>query len=72
MSFTQIYLAENEMDASIKKGLLESFGIKSKISPVNGKGGRYNPYFESFYGVYVEEEKAEEAKKVLAERNQEK
>lgn len=70
MSAVEIYLAKDEMEASIIKGNLESSGIKSTInpinndSPLNGLDGAQNiPY-----GVYVEKDMEEEAKKVLAER----
>ena len=68
MSFVQIHIARNEMDASIIKGHLESVDIKSIISPINNNSPLNSPWFPTQdipYEVYVEEEKVEEAKRFL-------
>jgi hypothetical protein len=64
-------MAKGEIEASIIKGLFESVGIKSMISSINNNFP--SPYSGTNatngpHGVYVEEEKVEEAKKVLSER----
>jgi hypothetical protein len=71
MSFVQVYVAKGEIEASVIKGLFESVGIKSKISLIeNNLPSRYGGTntINGPHGVYVEEEKVEEAKKVLSER----
>lgn len=69
MNFVQVYTSKDEMDAAITKGYLESLGIKASISPENRTFiSRYLTYPMGPHAVYVEKEKVEEAKKVLAER----
>ena len=68
MSFIQVYVAKGEMEALIIKGLFEDAGIKSKISLIeNNLPSRFGGVntINGPHGVYVEEEKAEEAKKIL-------
>lgn len=70
MSFIHIYSAQNEMEASLIKGNLESVDIKSIISPVNNNSplnGSWLTVQDIPYGVYVEKEKVEEAKRFLVE-----
>ncbi len=71
MAFIQIYVASGEMEANLVKGFLESMEIKSRIAPSNSylvQSATALATPNRPYGVYVEEEKAEEAKKILAER----
>jgi Putative prokaryotic signal transducing protein len=70
MSVIQIFSTQNEMEASIIKGNLESVGIKSEISPINNNSplNGLDSVQNVPYGIFVEENKAEEAKKFLAER----
>ena len=66
MNVVQVYSAESEMEASVIKGRLESEGIKSSIVPSlvtfynTSVQGTYVPH-----GVFVEKDKADEAKKIL-------
>lgn len=66
----QVYSAQGEVNASIIKGYLEDAGIPATITPDNNnfslslhvsKGPNVT------YIIFVEEEKSEEAKKLLAE-----
>lgn len=67
----KIYTAENEIDASITKGYLESTDIPATIAPSNSSLG-LNPQVNrgpvKSFDVFVEGDKAEEAKKLLEER----
>ena len=70
MSFVQVYLARNEMEASIVKGNLEGANIQTTISP----GKNHAPLTGSCltaqgipYGVYVKQDKVEEVKKILGQ-----
>jgi hypothetical protein len=65
----QVYLAQNEMDAYIIKGLLEGEGIKAFISSANNNiPARAIPTSKLPFGVYVRKDKEEEAKKILESR----
>ena len=63
----QVYIADSEMDASIVKGNLESAGIAASITSGNDNSNPYGAARGVFssYLVYVEEDKFEEAKKLL-------
>ena len=71
MEFIQVYLAKDEMEASIIKGLFESNGIRVSVSSSNSNSP--NVYLSNMhnvpYGVYVEEDKLEKAKEILAQKN---
>ncbi len=68
MNFVQVYKAKDEIEARLIKGLFESFGIKSMVSLNSNLLLGYVATTNHPHGVYVDENKAEEAKKVLAER----
>ncbi len=66
----QISSAPSEIEASIIKGYLEAAGIPATIAPDNnnfslGANGYNGPNVT--YVIFVDEEKAEEAKKLLME-----
>ncbi|HTE48411.1 MAG TPA: hypothetical protein VK675_00700 [Candidatus Paceibacterota bacterium] len=70
MNFVQVCSAQNEMEAFIIKGNLESVGIKSIISPINNNSplnGSWLTAQDIPFGVYVEKEKVEAVKKFLEE-----
>jgi len=70
MSAVQVYLAKDEMEANLIKGLLSSVEIESVMNPINTNEPPYR-YINAAtipYGIFVKEDEAEEAKKVLAER----
>ena len=70
MNFLQVYSAQNEMETSIIKGSLESVDIKSIISPFNNNSplnGSWLTVQDIPFGVYVEKEKVDVAKKFLEE-----
>lgn len=70
MKHLQVASANDEIEASITKGYLENLGIKSKIISINNNlPSRYSMVTNRPFGIYVEETKAEEAKKILKERN---
>ena len=68
----KIYTAENEMDASITKGYLESFDVETFTAPgENSLGGnpKVNRGPNVGFDIFVEDDKSEEAIKILAERD---
>ena len=59
----QIVTTPNEMNASLIKGFLENLGIKASYAPNAGKHGQV-----AACTVYCDEEKWEEALKLLKEQ----
>ena len=66
----KIYKVEGELNASITKGYLESFGIHTSIAPGSmslGKNGSRGPNVG--FDIFAEESEAEEAVQILKERD---
>lgn len=70
MTLVQIAEEKNEIEASIIKGYLESVGIEASIGTTNNNEilHAYNAITNVPFGVYVEEDRVEEAKRILVER----
>ena len=65
---TQIYVAQNPTDAHFIAGLLESEGIPAEIrgEPLFGARGEVPPSPSTLPTVWVEDERAAEARAILA------
>jgi len=70
MQWIKIYIADNEMDASLVKGFLESGGIKVNIVPQSGSSVIQGPLNFSNanipYAIFVLEEHKNSAERILA------
>lgn len=65
----KIHSVSSELDAAVVKGYLESVGIQASIAPSpRNPSGRYYPGPNVPYDIFVDEEKEEEAKHFLKER----
>lgn len=70
MQWIKIYIADNEMDASLVKGFLESGGIKVNVVPQSSSSviqGSLNFTNANIpYAIFVPEEHKDTAEKILA------
>jgi len=67
----KIYSATNEMDATLTKGYLQSFGIDSTSAPGNDSlnlSPQVNKGPNTSFDLFVEESDAEEVKNILGDR----
>jgi len=69
MQWIKIYFAENEMDANLIRGLLESHGLQVKVVPESASSIIQSPRFHTNanipYGIYVGEGDKDQAEKIL-------
>ena len=69
MNFTPIFIANNEIEANIIKGFLESCGIATKIFSSNEGVVRYTSSSSLPYKISVKETDKERAIQFLKERD---